>query len=152
MSRYFVCGALLAALFVAPVWAESPPGAEKTKNGTIIWKAPRTGAHSGEMSAARAPAKDSILWNDAQKAGSPVKSTGAPDRNGIIWNDPPGTAAQAVPVTPPSATPPQSASVQTEPCREYDTEITVEGRRQAMRGTACRQPDGRWRVISQVPR
>jgi len=33
-------------------------------------------------------------------------------------------------------------------CREYEHEITVDGRKEVVKGTACRQPDGSWRVIS----
>jgi hypothetical protein len=141
---------MLTAVFAAPVCAEAPPGAEQTKNGTIIWKAPRTGDAAAPTPA---PGNDtSIIWNDDPKTVQGPKAVGTPDRNGIIWNDPPaaGATAKAAPPTPPPVE--QSVSAQKGPCREYDTEIAIEGRRQAMRGTACRQPDGRWRVISQVPR
>jgi surface antigen len=33
-------------------------------------------------------------------------------------------------------------------CREYQTTITVGGQLQQGVGTACREPDGRWRVVS----
>ncbi len=33
-------------------------------------------------------------------------------------------------------------------CREYEHEITVDGRQEVVKGTACRQPDGSWRVIN----
>jgi surface antigen len=33
-------------------------------------------------------------------------------------------------------------------CRDYDQVITVEGRSQTARGTACRQPDGSWRIVN----
>jgi hypothetical protein len=84
---------------------------------------------------------------------SSTRSSGVPDRNGIIWNDPPGTekppAATAAdkPLSPPL---PQADAAGL--CREFDADVTIEGQRQPMRGTACRQPDGRWRVVSQVPR
>lgn len=32
-------------------------------------------------------------------------------------------------------------------CREYQTSVTVGGRKQAAYGTACQQPDGSWKVI-----
>ena len=32
-------------------------------------------------------------------------------------------------------------------CREYRTEVTVGGERQEAYGTACRQPDGQWKVV-----
>ncbi|MGD8514503.1 MAG: RT0821/Lpp0805 family surface protein [Granulosicoccaceae bacterium] len=33
-------------------------------------------------------------------------------------------------------------------CRDYTTEVMIEGRREVAKGTACRQPDGSWRVIN----
>ena len=33
------------------------------------------------------------------------------------------------------------------PCREYTTEAWIDGRRETVRGTACREPDGSWRAI-----
>lgn len=32
-------------------------------------------------------------------------------------------------------------------CREYDTEAYIDGRREYVRGTACRDPDGTWRAM-----
>lgn len=32
-------------------------------------------------------------------------------------------------------------------CREYEQTITIGGETQAAYGTACRQPDGKWRVV-----
>ena len=33
-------------------------------------------------------------------------------------------------------------------CRDFDTQATIDGRHQRIRGTACRQPDGSWRPLS----
>jgi surface antigen len=33
-----------------------------------------------------------------------------------------------------------------EPCREYTTEAVIDGRKEIVTGTACRQPDGTWRA------
>jgi len=33
-------------------------------------------------------------------------------------------------------------------CREYQTEVMVGGERQKAYGTACRQPDGSWKIVS----
>jgi surface antigen len=35
-----------------------------------------------------------------------------------------------------------------ETCREYEHEVTIDGRREIMKGTACRQRDGTWRTIN----
>jgi surface antigen len=33
------------------------------------------------------------------------------------------------------------------PCREFSQTIVIDGRQEQGRGTACRQPDGTWRVV-----
>jgi surface antigen len=33
-------------------------------------------------------------------------------------------------------------------CREYRTTAVIDGKKQQMYGTACRQPDGAWQVVS----
>lgn len=33
-------------------------------------------------------------------------------------------------------------------CREYQTEVTVGGKREQAYGRACRQPDGSWKIIN----
>jgi surface antigen len=33
-------------------------------------------------------------------------------------------------------------------CREYQTSVVIDGRQQSAYGTACRQPDGSWEVVS----
>jgi surface antigen len=35
-----------------------------------------------------------------------------------------------------------------QPCREYQTTVTVAGREQQAYGTACRDADGSWRIVS----
>ena len=32
-------------------------------------------------------------------------------------------------------------------CREYETTVYIEGRRETAYGTACRQPDGTWQLV-----
>lgn len=33
------------------------------------------------------------------------------------------------------------------PCRDYTTEAWIDGQREIIKGTACRQPDGTWRAV-----
>lgn len=33
------------------------------------------------------------------------------------------------------------------PCRDYTTEAWIDGNREIIKGTACRQPDGTWRAV-----
>jgi surface antigen len=58
------------------------------------------------------------------------------------WNNP--NTGHSGRVTPTST---QHAS-SGEYCREYEHEITVDGRKEIVKGTACRQNDGSWRVIN----
>lgn len=79
------------------------------------------------------------------------------------YHPPPGEVFLVLPmVTPPP--PPGVVYVQPQPiqavpasdpyvdgsgryCREYQSTITVNGRPQASYGTACRMPDGTWRIV-----
>ncbi|MFQ5786161.1 MAG: RT0821/Lpp0805 family surface protein [Alphaproteobacteria bacterium] len=35
-----------------------------------------------------------------------------------------------------------------QPCREYENTVTIDGKTEIVRGTACREPDGRWTVVN----
>ncbi|MES9855204.1 MAG: RT0821/Lpp0805 family surface protein [Sedimenticola sp.] len=43
-------------------------------------------------------------------------------------------------------TPTRTYASSTGPCREYTTEAVIEGKRETVYGTACRQPDGSWQA------
>lgn len=45
-------------------------------------------------------------------------------------------------------TPTETYTRQNRPCREFVTQVSIEGRWETVRGTACRQPDGSWQIIS----
>jgi surface antigen len=47
-----------------------------------------------------------------------------------------------------SVSPGPAYSVNQYTCRDYVDQITVDGRSETVRSTACRQPDGSWRPIS----
>lgn len=47
-----------------------------------------------------------------------------------------------------SVTPGPAYSVNQYTCRDYVDQITVDGKADTVRSTACRQPDGSWRPIS----
>lgn len=46
-----------------------------------------------------------------------------------------------------SVTPLRTYKTASEDCREYEQHIIIEGRDEIGYGTACRQPDGRWKII-----
>ena len=61
-----------------------------------------------------------------------------PESNRIIWNDD---------STQNRVAPEQTVSdFDTRYCREYQKEVTIDGKIQQTFGTACRQPDGTWRI------
>lgn len=48
-----------------------------------------------------------------------------------------------------TVTPTQNVTVDGNPyCREYRTKAIIAGKQQQMYGTACRQPDGSWKMVS----
>jgi len=67
----------------------------------------------------------------------------------VVYAPPP-----AVYATPPTAyvapaAPPASAQAPVaQDCREYRSPTTIDGRPQETIGTACRQPDGSWRIVN----
>jgi surface antigen len=66
----------------------------------------------------------------------------APAGNSVAWQNP-GSGDSGT-VTPTRTY--QSASGQY--CREYQQTVIIEGREQRSYGTACRQPDGSWKLMN----
>jgi surface antigen len=64
-----------------------------------------------------------------------------PDGETIVWNNPNNGGTYQV-------TPAETYQrADGRYCREYVTEVLIGGRREQAYGTACRQPDGSWKVI-----
>ena len=62
----------------------------------------------------------------------------------VYYAPPPESYAPAyAPAAAPVAPPP----VASQECREYTSTTTIDGRPQRVTGTACRQPDGSWRIV-----
>jgi surface antigen len=57
----------------------------------------------------------------------------------VAWRDPDGDYYQV--------TPTRTFERQGIHCRDYVTQATIDGRRQRVTGTACREPDGTWRIV-----
>jgi surface antigen len=66
----------------------------------------------------------------------------APSGKSVSWTNP--DSGHAGTVTPTRTY--QNASGQY--CREYQHTITVDGKQERGYGTACRQPDGSWKIVS----
>ena len=64
----------------------------------------------------------------------------APDGETIVWN----SDGQDYSVTPTQTV----ANANGQYCREYIAQSTIDGRPVQTRGTACRQPDGAWKLVS----
>lgn len=47
-----------------------------------------------------------------------------------------------------STTPTRTYEASGGPCREYTTSVVIDGKTQTAHGTACREPDGTWRIES----
>jgi hypothetical protein len=69
-----------------------------------------------------------------------VAATTAPIGERIIWSD--GGASGAVTATR------EGTTTSGRYCREFLQEVSIGGRKEQAYGTACRQPDGAWEVIS----
>lgn len=81
---------------------------------------------------------------DRQKAGSAEQAALESNSDGVSkkWVNPNTKHSGRV-------TPTRTYQVASgEFCREYEHEIDVDGRNEVVKGTACRQPDGTWRVIN----
>jgi len=65
----------------------------------------------------------------------------APIGQKIIWNNPEsGHSGEVVPVR-------QGTAEDGSYCREYQSKVVVGGKSEEAYGTACRQPDGTWKVV-----
>lgn len=79
---------------------------------------------------------------DAVDAGCVVQSLEyAPDGARVAWRNPNDGARYEV-------TPVETREVGDGAyCRTYETTVTIDGRTEIVRGRACREPDGRWRIV-----
>ncbi|HYD99068.1 MAG TPA: RT0821/Lpp0805 family surface protein [Alphaproteobacteria bacterium] len=57
----------------------------------------------------------------------------------VAWRDPDGGNYQVTPL--------RSFTADGAACREYETVGEINGRRERLTGTACRQPDGTWQLV-----
>lgn len=65
----------------------------------------------------------------------------APIGSVIAWNNP--SNGHAGTITPTR----DGTDAQGDYCREFQTSITIDGQSQPATGTACRQPDGTWKIV-----
>lgn len=95
------------------------------------------GAYLGSEAGASLDRAD-LAYAD-QAAG---RAYGAPVGSTIRWNNPDsGNYGSYTPIR-------DGYSASGEYCREFESTIAIQGRLEQGVGTACRQPDGRWRIVS----
>lgn len=79
---------------------------------------------------------DRIKMREAEQ-----RAYNAPMGEAIVWNNPnSGNSGVVTPVR-------DGRSTAGSYCREFQTEVTVGGKRENAHGVACQQPDGSWRIV-----
>ena len=97
------------------------------------------GALIGHEIGASLDRADMAYYSKAQQKAFETSQPGQP----LPWNNPQsGNSGTIVPAAPYKA----SNGLY---CREYTSNINVGGKTQSGYGTACRQPDGSWQIVSQ---
>ena len=130
--------AIIAAAFLLGACANDGQGQKQT-GGTLI------GAGLGALAGAFLGSEVGKSFDRADKAAM-ERSTQraletAPSGQTVAWRNP--DSGNSGTITPEPAV--QRASG--EFCREYQQTITVAGRSEQAYGTACRQPDGSWKIV-----
>lgn len=74
---------------------------------------------------------------DRQRAGQVLEGT--PTNQSSSWQNPDSGNSYTV-------TPTRTYYDSSQPCREYTTEAWIDGRKETVYGSACRQSDGTWRA------
>jgi surface antigen len=115
--------------------AGAPAANDPTVGQGIKWTDPVTGAPAPNPPGSPA-AVTSAPASPAQAAPSSAAQPAAASMGqGIVWSAPPAGSTAA---KPPVAGGPE--------CREYQRTIIIDGKQELAYGTACRQPDGTWRI------
>lgn len=76
---------------------------------------------------------------DRYRAGQALETT--PSYQSSSWQNPDTGAHYSV-------TPTNTYYAESRPCREYTTEAWIDGQRETLYGTACRQSDGSWQAAN----
>lgn len=128
-------GGAVAGGFLGSRWS----GAGQSTRTTATIAGTALGALAGVALGSNVDDNDCNRAHAARQQALSVAPVGQP----IVWNNP-GTGNQGTFVTTREGTGPAGAY-----CREYQQTIIVGGQPQQGFGTACRQPDGTWRTVTQ---
>lgn len=157
MFRRLLLSSVLIATLAAPAAAQFGPGPGRPGPGPQHGPAmpppgPRHhgyGPYPGDAEAYRWLAFTAItlrmldVLSEQQRRAheaAQVHATTAAIGQRIVWND--GGASGAVTALR------DGTGSNGEYCREFQQEVTVGGRSERAYGTACRQPDGAWKIVS----
>jgi hypothetical protein len=125
-----------------------PPAARPSAPARTLATAPRPSREARLTPARRHPAET--------ERGPPIDATDLPPLEPATRAEPPadrpGSGSSVTAAAPPIAITPaaQTAPEQRE-CRPYTAETPIAGRGLAVQGIACRDADGAWRLVSEVP-
>ncbi len=81
--------------------------------------------------------RDKRLQSEAAQKALETAPTGRP----VAWQNP--DTGHAGTIQPTRTYQTASGS----PCREYQSTVTIEGKPELAHGTACREPDGTWKIV-----
>jgi surface antigen len=95
------------------------------------------GAYVGNSIGRKLDDEDRRRMRDAE-----MRAYNSPINQPIVWNNPRnGTSGSVTPLR-------DGTSSSGKYCREFQSEVVVGGERQNAHGTACREPDGSWRIVN----
>lgn len=154
--RFLIAGALVSALALSGCANDGRGG--KEAGGTIIGAGlgalagSAIGKGSGNAAAIMAGTLlGAVVGNQVGKSMDDVdrmrmreaeqRAYGSPLNEPIVWENPrSGNYGRITPIR-------EGRSTGGMYCREFQSEVTINGRRENAHGTACREPDGSWRIV-----
>ena len=123
-----------------PGQASTCPNCDTAVPGSLLLSGPMRRIGGAFIGGAIGESLDKVDKLHAKRAQS--QALAAPIGQPISWRNPDSGNSGAVVATREGTNRASGAY-----CREYQTTITVDGQNQTAFGTACRQPDGAWKMF-----
>jgi len=79
------------------------------------------------------------LWDDYDRKQAAYALENTRDNRPVAWRNPNTNSENTF-------TPTRTYESGNTPCREFTSTIYIDGKKEVGKGTACRQPDGTWRI------
>ncbi len=154
MKLKFVTAAVVSVLFTAACQQAGPKESVGTVGGAALGGllGSQFGSGTGQLAATGAGVfLGALIGNQIGKGLDDVdrikadqanyRAKSAPVGETIAWNNPDtGNSGTVTPVR-------DGTSSSGEYCREFQQTVTVGGQTEQAYGTACREPDGSWRIV-----